>query len=482
MRTFRVPNFFGFTVSSVTIIITAVYVGLFTGLLYVHHVVPPAPTTSTPFPGINLTEAWLDLQELSNGYHPYNSHRNDDIRVWLLRRIDDILRRNGIHYETHQASPSGKASMKHSLAPVILYNDLVSNSSYSAASPISVYFEGTNAMIYVRGSGDDDESYRQCFNERTCKTRAVLVNAHYDSVSTGFGVTDDGVGVVSILQLISYYTTPGQRPSKGILALFNNGEEDYLNGAWAFAQHTASWLPDTILNLEGAGAGGRAMLFRSTDAEVTKSYGRSPHPFGTVLSADAFKKGVIRSQTDYSVFNGNLSLRGLDVAFFEPRASYHTREDSTKHTSKDSLWHMLSAALETTRGLTSDTSTNFRPGAGSEAVWFDVFGYGFGLVTQDALFALAVTLLVLGPLVLMAVLYILMKHNKLYLFARKVTSDLFDARTPDEQTIITLQGWRGFSRFPITFLPATASCILLALLLSRVNPYIVYSSQYSVWT
>ncbi|KAI9721890.1 MAG: hypothetical protein M1828_004985 [Chrysothrix sp. TS-e1954] len=482
MLVHRLPNPFRFAVAQVTVVIIALHLGLFTGLLYVHHVVPSAPRTTTPFNGVNITEAWLDLQQLSDGFHPYNSHRNDEVRQWLRGRIDDILKRNGIVYETQQAVPNEHASMNHSLPHVILYDDLVSNATYSEAPPISVYFEGTNLMVYVRGTVEDPESYRKCFYERKCKTRAVLVNAHYDSVSTGFGATDDGTGVVSILQLISYFTSPGQRPRRGVLALFNNGEEDYLNGARAFAQHPASHLVDTFLNLEGAGAGGRAMLFRSTDAEVTRAYSRSPHLFGTVLSADAFRNGVVRSSTDYSVFNGNLGLRGLDVAFFEPRASYHTSQDSTRHTNKDSIWHMLSAALETMKGLTSDISADFRSRAGSDAVWFDVFGYGFALITQDVLLIVSILLLVLCPILLVVILFGLRKQDKMYLFARKITSDPLDVHAPDEQTILTLGGWRGFFRFPVAFIVATACCFLLALLLAHINPYIVYSSQYSVWT
>lgn len=85
------------------------------------------------------------------------------------------------------------------------------------------------------------------------------------------------------------------------MALLNNGEEDFLNGARAYSQHPISAFPYTFLNLEGAGAGGRATLFRSTDMEVTRKYAQSKNPFGTVVSADGFKSGFIRSQTDYVV-------------------------------------------------------------------------------------------------------------------------------------------------------------------------------------
>jgi Zn-dependent M28 family amino/carboxypeptidase len=50
------------------------------------------------------------------------------------------------------------------------------------------------------------------------------------SVSTGFGATDDGMGVITVLQLIRFFTTPGNEPKRGIVAMLNNGEEDFLNG------------------------------------------------------------------------------------------------------------------------------------------------------------------------------------------------------------------------------------------------------------
>lgn len=57
---------------------------------------------------------------------------------------------------------------------------------------------------------------------------------------------------------------------------------------------TVDFFSDTFLNLEGAGAGGRATLFRSTDAEITKFYKKAKRSFGTVVSGDGFKLGVIR--------------------------------------------------------------------------------------------------------------------------------------------------------------------------------------------
>lgn len=272
-------------------------------------------------------------------------------------------------------------------------------------------------------------------------------------------------------------------------ALLNNGEEDYLNGANAFCVHpiARSRFLKVFLNLEGAGAGGRATLFRSTDAEVTRFYGGSKYPFGTIVSGDGFKRGFIRSQTDYVVFDDILGLRGLDVAFMEPRARYHTDQDDTRHTSIDSLWHMLSASLSTMQGLTADTGSMFEGrnhgngkahnGLGSEAVWFDLFGRLFADFQLRTLFALSITLLVVAPILLIVIGLVLYRLDKLYMFS---FSRLHHHAEGDDS--VPLQGWRGFFRYPIIFVMASAGTVGLAFLITKINPFIVSSSPYAIWS
>ena len=483
-------NPFAFTPLPVTIITSLVYVALIVSLLVVHHTVPEAPGKLA---GTNLTEAWSDLQTLSNGFHPFNSRRNDYIRDWLLRRITAIAEQNGVSSASYPSSGGTLEDVykPSENAPIVIFSDNVSNVSFhfdqKGNAPVpSVYFEGTNIIVYIRGSEDDPDDWFLT-NKKPKGKGGVLINAHYDSVSIGFGATDDGVGVVSILQLIKYFSFKGQQPKKGIVALLNNGEEDYLNGALAFGVHPISKFPHTFLNLEGAGAGGRATLFRSTDTEVTRYYQSTRYPFGAVVSGDAFKRGVIRSDTDYSVFTKQYGMRGLDVAFMEPRSRYHTSEDDTRHTSKASLYHMLSAALSTMQGLTSDTSTTFEgndpekgkvaSGKGSTGVWFDLFGSAMAVFRLRTLFALSVTLLVVAPLVLITIGAILYKVDKLYIF----TSYKHHHHAEGDDSVPT-KGWRGVFRWPVAFILATAAVVGLAFLVSDVNPYILSSSQYSVWS
>ncbi|KAF3000934.1 hypothetical protein E8E13_008792 [Curvularia kusanoi] len=466
-------NPFSFTPGPVNFFATLFYIALFAVLLVVHLRVPDYPS-KTP-PGTNLTEAWSDLQHITRQFHPYNSHANDDVRDYLLTRITHVIKSKNLKSKQ-----------------VEVLNDVVSNATFSSSNT-TVYFEGTNIITVIRGSEDDEPFFSSNQSAPKISRRpnngGVLVNAHYDSVSSGYGATDDGVGVVCILQLLSYFTEEGNWPKRTVILLLNNGEEDFLNGAKAFMRHPISQVPHTFLNLEGAGAGGRATLFRSTDTEVTKFYRAAKHPFGSVVSSDGFKKGLIRSETDYKVFYGELGLRGLDVAFMEPRARYHTVEDSTRETSLKSVWHMLSASIATVSGLASDTSDTFSgneerredgkvdAGTGTDAVWFDLFGQAFVVFRLHTFFALCVTLLVVAPLTLIGLTFGLSKADKNYLFARKTY-----VHSSDDDEPIYLYGWKGFFRLPIVFIISTAAIVGLAYLVVRVNPLIVYSSPYSVWS
>jgi hypothetical protein len=520
-------NPFSFVPLVVTLTAAVVYLAIFIPLVVIHETVPSAPKNPTLYRGLNLTEAWLDLAELTNGYHPFNSRRNDEVRDWLLRRIAEILDGNGVQYlsesdanarledvpmadqQPHRSADkdrilSGGINLDHdelrartSPPAAVIFNDLVANYTGNALTKIgasgrrlgiSTYFEGSNIIVYIRGTEDEEGEWWKSTAASTSTVHGkggALVNAHFDSVSTGYGATDDGMGVITALQLVKYFTTKGNTPKRGVVALFNNGEEDGLYGAKAFLSHPMASFVHAFLNLEGAGAGGRATLFRATDTEVTRAYGKARRPFSTVVANDGFALGAIRSETDYIVFRAE-GYRGLDVAFWEPRAVYHTDEDDMKHTSIDSLWHMLSASVETMKYLTSHTNAFVGPrgdkasgkvqnGRGTDAVWFDLFGRVLAVFRLRSLFAWSLTILIASPLILILVTFLLVRQDKYYLFSGELK------KAGNESDAVSLQGWRGAFRFPITLIVSAAITTGGAFLLRKFNPLIIYSSQYSVW-
>ncbi|KAK4453674.1 vacuolar membrane protease [Podospora aff. communis PSN243] len=491
-------NPISFRPGPVTFWTTLVYLALLIPIVIINEDTPPIPG-ELPYDSVNLTQAWLDLTTITKGYHPYNSHYNDDVRNYLLTRVASILDENGVSWNTDDGSVPGDST-----SAVTVFDDLKSNCTVLMGQGIggartghetpighAAYFEGTNIIVYIRGKQDDEGSFWRAdhvHETRRNEKGLTLVNAHYDSVSTGFGATDDGMGVVACLQIIQHFTHPDNQPERGVVVMLNNGEEDWLYGARAFGQSPISHFVHTFVNLEGAGAGGRALLFRSTDREATAAYAKTSDPFGTVIASDAFGLGFIRSGTDYSVLYDIYGQRGVDLAFFKPRARYHTNQDDASHTCRDSIWHMLSAAIHTATALSSDTGDTFAGprsdgarskvanGSPSDGVWFDLFGKGFVLFGLRGMFAWSLAMLIGSPLILIVLTYTLHKLEKYYFF----TSTVRTHHQPDYGTI-SVGGWKGFFRFPFALGVAGAVTMGSALLLRKVNPFIIYSSQYSVW-
>lgn len=108
-------------------------------------------------------------------------------------------------------------------------------------------------------------------------TASILGNIKFGvslMVDVLLGATDDGMGVVTIIQLVDYFSK--HTPKRSIVFNINNGEEDWLNGAHvyvarlfclpaptgsshfssSFLEHPLSRNIGTFLNLEGAGSGG----------------------------------------------------------------------------------------------------------------------------------------------------------------------------------------------------------------------------------
>jgi hypothetical protein len=100
-------------------------------------------------------------------------------------------------------------------------------------------------------------------------------------------------------------------------------------------------------------------------------------PHANVITGDAFSRGIIRSGTDYSVYE-QAGLKGLDFAFYRGRSRYHTKYDSipgmSSDKSKNALWAMMEGTLASSLVLANDVKGKTRTesvGQGSEPVYFD---------------------------------------------------------------------------------------------------------------
>ncbi|EIN06389.1 hypothetical protein PUNSTDRAFT_89945 [Punctularia strigosozonata HHB-11173 SS5] len=446
----HIKNALSFKPIPVTVLAVVIYAVLF-GSVVVTDELPDVPKVKR-WKGLNLTEAYADLHVVAARPHPYNSHANTYVRAYILDRLQ------------HIAAPHRST--------VSVVSDLNSTASYS-----NVYFEGTNVLVKVEGT--------QSNATNDYEGGAVLFSAHYDSVSSAPGATDDGMGVVTLIQLVKYLTE--HRPQRTAVFNLNNGEEDWLNGAHAFLEHPWANLTTTFLNLEGAAAGGRPLLFRATSLAPTRAF-HVDHPHGNVLSADAFARGVIRSGTDYSVYAQGLvssakdvvvkpGMEGLDFAFYKGRSKYHTKYDSVVYTEggQKALWAMMDSVRSASSTLLNTTKTEKLSERGEGVVYFDLLGHSFVVFSATTLLILDIVLLIVGPFAVLALLITVIIRARKEKARAEVENGVPEGLATGgsaKELILALIGW---AKFWVALVIALVAEGLLVLGYVKLNPFIVHS-------
>ncbi|KAK2462931.1 hypothetical protein APHAL10511_005129 [Amanita phalloides] len=478
-------NIVAYRTIPVTLLISTIYISIFFALLWTDSV-PDIPKDTH---GLDLEQAYADLHHITTRPHPYHSHANDIVRSYIRERIDNIT------------SECDYAHVKEDSADARAF--------WLDPTVGTVIFHPSNIMVKIDG-----------YDDKFAESGGVLFSAHYDSVSTAFGATDDGISVVSLLQLIEHLVK--NRPRRTAVFNINNGEEDGLNGAQAFIQHPWSSIPDTFINLEGAGAGGSPLLFRATSLKPVKAYGRGfktnstryrvSHPHGNVMSADAFQRGVVRSRTDYSIYHSFSGMEGIDLAFYKRRSRYHTMFDSipgAKGEAKRSLWAMLESVWATGGVLLNIDSANSRAQENSAdvkpVVYFDLFKKWFIVFEQRSLHVFNLVFLLAGPavvLILHAGLPLLyghfdvgMEEDKPSLLSRFFAPlvRLFHRDSNDSEessnTNIVITAWSRMLHScawaniwipTVLFVPSILALVLISIAILNGNRYITYSRPYTV--
>ena len=166
----------------------------------------------------------------------------------------------------------------------------------------------------------------------TDPTGTVYLSAHYDSVPSGPGANDDGVGVASILEAVRALRE-GPAPRNDVVVLLTDAEERGLLGAEAYV-HAGGFgeRPSVVINHEARGAKGPVVMWRTTqpDAGMMRIVARAaPHP-GADSFASAFAATQTTSDTDFTAF-GPAGVSMLDWAYVGGGAYYHNILDDPAH-------------------------------------------------------------------------------------------------------------------------------------------------------
>lgn len=206
----------------------------------------------------------------------------------------------------------------------------------------------------------------------TANTRAVLLVAHYDAAQLSLGASDDGAAVASLLETLR--ALKASAPLKNdVIFLATDGEEAGLLGATAFVQQHP-WAKDVgvVLNFEARGDHGPSIMFQTSDENgwLIDEFAKSvSSPVANSLSGDIYK--FLPNDTDFTVFK-QAGMNGLNFAFIEGAAVYHSSLDNIANLDERSLQHHGMYALTLARQLGNSDLNG--PTNRSQAVYFDLFG------------------------------------------------------------------------------------------------------------
>src|SRR5215213_5378064 len=152
---------------------------------------------------------------------------------------------------------------------------------------------------------------------------------------------------------------------------------------------------NVVLNLEARGTSGPALMFQSSseNASVIPALASVQRPITSSGWEACYQ--VLPGDTDLSVFR-NAGFAGMNFAFFDGSARYHTPEDSPTNFDHASLQHMGSTVLATARKFAGQDLGAPR---GGSLTYFTVLGE---LVHYPQ--SLAVSLAVLAAVVFVATL------------------------------------------------------------------------------
>jgi putative ATP-binding cassette transporter len=315
---------------------------------------PPALSASAPIDQFSSGRAMQHLRTIASEPRPTGSLRNTEVRHYLVNALTEA-----------------------GLAPQVQEQVVISQTKRATVA-VKVH------NVVARLGGIDPQS------------KSVMLVAHYDSVPNGPGTSDDGAGVVTLLETLRALKT-GPRLQHDVIFLFTDGEELGLMGAKAFVQGHP-WAKDVglVLNFEARGNGGPVFMFETSDnnGSLIKEFGKAaPHPFASSLMYTIYK--LMPNDTDLTVFR-KAGIPGFNFAFVNGVNRYHTQRDSLAEIDERSIQHSGSYALALTKHF---ANTSAAPIRAQNLIYFDLFGLTLVTYSQSWVIPMLLSLVLLWGLI-----------------------------------------------------------------------------------
>ena len=201
--------------------------------------------------------------------------------------------------------------------------------------------------------------------------KAVLMSGHYDTVPNSPGASDDGAGVVTLLETMRALRA-GPPLKNDVIFLFTDGEEVGLLGAKAFvAEHP--WAKDVALalNFDARGNHGVPIMFETSERNgrlVEEFAEAAPRPVANSLAFEVYR--LMPNSTDMTVFK-DAGLAGLNFGYINGASHYHTSLDTLQDLDPRSLQHQGSYAAALARRFGDAKLEGLKE---TNSVYFDVLG------------------------------------------------------------------------------------------------------------
>ncbi len=209
----------------------------------------------------------------------------------------------------------------------------------------------------------------------TDSTGRLFLTAHHDSVATGPGAADDAAGVAAVIEAVRALTA-GPALRNDVVVLLTDAEEACSCGAEAFATgHPLAAAGGVVLNLEARGTSGPPIMFETSpgNAALAEAYARAvPHPVASSFAVEVYR--VMPNYTDFSVLMADGDFTGLNTAFIDGAAAYHSPQDVPERLDRGTLQALGDNALATARALGDADLAAVTAPADGDATYFPVLG------------------------------------------------------------------------------------------------------------
>ncbi|XP_047182013.1 endoplasmic reticulum metallopeptidase 1 isoform X4 [Vigna umbellata] len=214
------------------------------------------------------------------------------------------------------------------------------------------------------------------------REQSILVSSHIDTVFSTAGAGDCSSCVGVMLELARGISQWAHGFKRAVIFLFNTGEEEGLNGAHSFVtQHPWSKTVRMAIDFEAMGIGGKSSIFQAGPHPwAAENFALvAKYPSGQVIAQDLFASGAIKSATDFQVYKEVAGLSGLDFAFLDNTAVYHTKNDKLELLKTGSLQHLgenmlafllhIGASSHIPEGNSTEAEEDIRK---NSAIYFDI--------------------------------------------------------------------------------------------------------------